>query len=215
MKLWKRFAVALLAAEMVLALLTACGGSGPAPASWDSSRTKRYYQSHGVTGENVSLKAALKTPVATGSYVFTRDENNAYLNLKFVDSDQEMFMAKDGCVYTNDDHGETWRRYQPDSDTGRMASLLRAGYVLILPTDQNVAAFAAGNVTLKDETYYAETLKLDTNGAYSTYRYYYDTDGLAFVEVVDSAMTIEVTELSGTPDAALLQVPQKWRDADF
>lgn len=56
MKLWKRFAAVLLAAGMLLAMLTACGGAQE--IAWKDSRTMAYLNSCGIHAGDVALKAS-------------------------------------------------------------------------------------------------------------------------------------------------------------
>jgi len=212
MKMWKRFAAALLAAGMVLAMLTACGSTGPTAATWDSSRTKQYYESHGVTGDKVYLRATMTASGIQSQYIFARNEKNAYADVKLSGNEVEIFVDAENYVYMTSNGDSDWSRHKPDSNYGQVAVLMRAGYQFIIPNGKNVASITAGNTTLNDKTYFAENLKLDVNGSYINYIYYYDANGLAFVEMVGANGTFEIDELNGTPSESLLTVPQKWHD---
>lgn len=56
MKSLRRKAISILTGLMAILMLTACSG-GTAAVTWETSRTKQYYESHGVTGQDISLQA--------------------------------------------------------------------------------------------------------------------------------------------------------------
>lgn len=213
MKCWKRLAAALVVAGMMLAMFTACGAAnGTGEVTWDKSRTKQYYESNGVTDEKIALKATVSNAGRQGVYEFTRDGARAYMSHDFGESDNiRWFTDTSGYVYGGTIRSGYWNRFEPESSYGSTANIIQAGGEFIIPTAKNTASITAGKETLNGKTYFVETLKMDVNGSYYEYSYYFDSNGLSFVQAGGKGVfqgTFVITKLSGTPNSELLKQPK-------
>lgn len=79
MKMFKRFAAALLAGVMVLAMLTACGGNGDAVAKTDEQKMEDAYLviANGMFGTDLQNNASLQT--SAKNYLDANLENDGTL----------------------------------------------------------------------------------------------------------------------------------------
>ncbi len=212
MKSIRKKAIGILIALMAFLMLTACDGGTDAVTTWDTSRTKRYYESYGVTGQNISMQATMSTSGMQGDYFFTRNNEYAYIDVS-IPSQQVRYLAdKEGYVYFNIDNAEYWAKSAPDTQFGQMSNLIWAGNYFIIPTAQNVMNVSSEKVSMNKKMYTAETIKMNVNGTPANYTYYYGTNGLEFVEgsVAGTNMGFKIEKISSVPTKEFLKVPDKW-----
>lgn len=212
MKIWKRFAAALLAAGMVLAMLAACSdGGGGTPLSWETSQTKQYFESHGITGKEYTFKATMAYSGTKSDVVYTVKDNQFYLSWP-VSGFGEILRDAQGNYYTKDQNsaGSTWVKYAADSEWAKnYGSLVVAEIgVFVVPTDDNVGSVVSGSYRMGGKNYSTETIRIHENNSYRTCIYGYDGNELSFilVEATGSAMLTKL-ELSKTADDDLLTTP--------
>lgn len=210
MKIWKRFAAALLAAGMVLAMLAACSsGGGGTPLSWETSRTKQYFESKGVTPTEYTFKAKMAYSGKKSDVVYTVKGNQFYLNWQESGSG-EILRDAQGNYYTRDQNSadSTWVKYAADSEWAKNYGSLVAAEIFVVPTDDNVGSVVSGSYRMGGKNYSTETIRIHENNSYQTCIYGYDGNELSFilVEATGSAMLTEL-ELSKTADTALLTPP--------
>ena len=211
MKSLRRKAICILTGLMAFLMLTACS-SGTAAVTWETSRTKQYYEGCGVTGQDISLQATMSTSGMQGDYFFTRNNEYAYIDVS-IPSQQVRYLAdKEGYVYLNIDNEEYWIKGAPNTQVGQMSNIIWAGNQLIIPTAQNVMSVASEKVSMNQKMYTAETIKINVNGTPASYTYYYGKNGLEFVEGAVNGMNIgfEIRKISGEPMKEYLKVPEKW-----
>ena len=215
MKIWKRFAAALLAAGMMLAMLAACSdGGGGTPLSWETSQTKKYFASKGITSNEYTFKAKMAYSGTKSDVVYTVKGNQLYLSWP-VSGFGEILRDAQGNYYTRDQDSadSTWVKYAAGSEWAKnYASMLMAeiGF-FIVPTDDNVGSVVSGSYRMGGKNYSTETIRIHENNSYQTCIYGYDGNELSFilVEIAGSAMLTEL-ELSKTADTALLTPPTKF-----
>lgn len=208
MKSIRKFAICLLTAMLALLVLTACDGTASVEQiTWGASRTKQYYEGHGVTGNNIFMKATISSAGLQGEYIFTRDDKCAYVYEKTGSTSLIWLTDEDGYVYAKSEGYDTWTTHEPNSIYGDYAQLIRVGYVFIVPNEQNVEAISTGKISLKGKEYTTETLHLNVNGSPAICIYYYGSNGLEFVDYNNGRFKME--NLSGVPNAELLKAPKK------
>ena len=168
MKSLRRKVIGILIGLMAFLMLTACS-DGTAAVTWETSRTKQYYESCGVTGQNISLKATMSTSGMQGDYFFTRNNEYAYIDVSFP-SQQVRFLAdKEGYVYLNIDNEKYWTKSAPNTQFGQMSNIIWAGNQFIIPTAQNVMSVGSEKVSMNQKMYTAETIKINVNGTPASY----------------------------------------------
>ena len=99
MKSLRRKAISILTGLMALLMLTACSG-GTAAVTWETSRTKQYYESCGVTSQNISLQVTVSASGQQGEYFFTRNEEFAYAETRIANLKAKILTDTEGNVYT-------------------------------------------------------------------------------------------------------------------
>ena len=214
MKIWKRFAAALLAAGMMLAMLAACSDGGGTPLSWETSQTKKYFASKGITSNEYTFKAKMAYSGTKSDVVYTVKGNQFYLNWP-VSGFGEILRDAQGNYYTRDQNSadSIWLKYAADSEWAKnYGSLVVAEIgVFVVPTDDNVGSVVPGSYRMGGKNYSTETIRIHENNRYQTCIYGYDGNELSFilVEATGSAMLTEL-ELSKTADAVLLIPPTKF-----
>ena len=211
MKSLIRKAIFILTGLMAILMLTACSG-GTAAVTWETSRTKQYYESHGVTGQDISLQATMSTSGMQGDYFFTRNNEYAYIDVNIPSQQVKLLADKEGYVYFNIDNAEYWAKSAPDTQFGQMSNLIWAGNYFIIPTAQNVMNVSSEKVCMNQKMYTAETIKMNVNGTPANYTYYYGINGLEFVEgsVAGTNMGFKIEKISSIPAKEFLKVPDKW-----
>lgn len=211
MKSLRRKAISILTGLMAFLMLTACSG-GTAAVTWENSRTKQYYESHGVTGQDISLQATMSTSGMQGVYFFTRNNEYVYIDASIAGQQVKLLADKEGYVYFNIDNAEYWEKSAPDTQFGQMSNLIWAGNYFIIPTAQNVMNVSSEKVSMNQKMYTAETIKMNVNGTPANYTYYYGTNGLEFVEgsVAGTNAGFKIEKISSIPAKEFLKVPDKW-----
>ena len=214
MKIWKRFAAALLAAGMVLAMLAACSDGGGTPLSWETSQTKKYFESKGITGKEYTFKAKMAYSGTKSNVVYTVKDNQFYLSWP-MSGPGEILRDAQGNYYTRDQNrtDSTWVKYAADSEWAKNYGSLVAAEIFVVPTDDNVGSVVSGSYRMGGKNYSTETIRIHENNSYQTCIYGYDGNELSFilVEATGSAMLTEL-ELSKTADTALLTPPTQFTD---
>ena len=210
MKIWKRFAAALLAAGMVLAMLAACSdGGGGTPLSWETSRTKQYFASKGITSKEYTFKAKMAYSGKKSDVVYTVKDNQFYISWPEPGSG-EILRDAQGNYYTRSQNSaeSTWVKYAADSEWAKNYGSLVATEIFVVPTDDNVGSVVSGSYRMGGKNYSTETIRIHENNSYQTCIYGYDGNELSFilVEATGRAMLTEL-ELSKTADTALLTPP--------
>ena len=213
MKIWKRFAAALLAAGMVLAMLAACSdGGGGTPLSWETSRTKQYFESKGVTPAEYTFKAKMAYSGTKSDVVYTVKDNQFYVSWPVSECGETLRDAQ-GNYYRKDQNSadSTWVKYAAGSEWAKNYGSLVAAEIFVVPTDDNVGSVVSGSYRMGGKNYSTETIRIHENNSYQTCIYGYDGNELSFilVEATGSAMLTEL-ELSKTADTALLTPPTKF-----
>ena len=209
MKAWKRFAAALLAAGMVLAMLTACSG-GSAAVKWENSRTKQYLENKGITASEYTLKAKCAYAGLTGSMVYTVKGKQWYLDITALNGGKTLKDAK-GNYYINRPYNGSNTWYQYPADSSYASSYELAASMFTIPTKDNVGSIAVSDYTMNGKTYYMETMRIHQNNTYMTYSYGFLGNELSFV-LVESTSNVMLTsvDLKKTADANLLKVPANY-----
>ena len=215
MKIWKRFAAALLAAGMVLAMLAACSdGGGGTPLSWETSQTKKYFASKGITSNEYTFKAKMAYSGTKSDVVYTVKGNQLYLSWP-VSGFGEILRDAQGNYYTRDQDSadSTWVKYAAGSEWAKNYAPVLVAEIsfFTVPTDDNVGSVVSGSYRMGGKNYSTETIRIHENNSYQTCVYGYDGNELSFilVEATGSAMLTEL-ELSKTADTALLTPPTKF-----
>lgn len=211
MKIWKRFAAALLAAGMVLAMLAACSDGGGTPLSWETSQTKKYFASKGITSNEYTFKAKMAYSGTKSDVVYTVKGNQFYFNWP-VSGFGEILRDAQGNYYTRDQNSadSIWLKYAADSEWAKNYGSLVVAEIggFVVPTDDNVGSVVSGSYRMGGKNYSTETIRIHENNSYQTCIYGYDGNELSFilVEATGRAMLTEL-ELSKTADTALLTPP--------
>ena len=211
MKIWKRFAAALLAAGMVLAMLAACSDGGGTPLSWETSQTKKYFASKGITSNEYTFKAKMAYSGTKSDVVYTVKGNQFYFNWP-VSGFGEILRDAQGNYYTRDQNSadSIWLKYAADSEWAKNYGSLVVAEIggFVVPTDDNVGSVVSGSYRMGGKNYSTETIRIHENNIYQTCIYGYDGNELSFilVEATGSAMLTEL-ELSKTADTDLLIPP--------
>lgn len=211
MKIWKRFAAALLAAGMVLAMLTACSDGGGTPLSWETSQTKKYFESKGITGKEYTFKAKMAYSGTKSNVVYTVKDNQFYLSWPVSGFGETLRDAQGNYYRRNQNSADsTWLKYAADSELAKNYGSLVAAEIgiFVVPTDDNVGSVVSGSYRMGGKNYSTETIRIHENNSYQTCIYGYDGNELSFilVETTGSAMLTELV-LNKTADDALLTPP--------
>lgn len=207
MKSLRRKAISILTGLMAFLMLTACSG-GTAAVTWETSRTKQYYESCGVTGQGISLQATMSTSGQQGEYFFTRNEEFAYAETRIANLNAKILTDTEGNVYAAQTGYDGWTKYAAGSPNSQATKLVWAGHQFVIPTAEIVESVTSEKVIRKETEYTAETIRMSVNETPATYTYYYGKNGLEFVE--SSGARFKITKLSGVPATEYLKTPAKW-----
>lgn len=207
MKSLRRKVISILTGLMVFLMLTACSG-GTAAVTWETSRTKQYYESCGVTGQDISLQATVSTSGQQGEYFFTRNEEFAYAETRIANLNAKILTDTEGNVYAAQTGYDGWTKYAAGSPNSQTTKLVWAGHLFVIPTAEIVESVTSEKVIRKETEYTAETIRMSVNGTPANYTYYYGKNGLEFVE--SSEARFKITRLSGVPATEYLKTPAKW-----
>lgn len=207
MKSLRRKAISILTGLMAFLMLTACSG-GTAAVTWETSRTKQYYESCGVTSQNISLQATVSASGQQGEYFFTRNEEFAYAEINIANQSMICLTDTKGNVYATVAGNDNWTKHTPGSSYGQLTNIIWAGYQFVIPTADNIEDVVSEKVNRNGIEYTAETIRMSVNGTPASYTYYYGKNGLEFVE--SSEARFKITKLSGAPTTDYLKIPAKW-----
>lgn len=207
MKSLRRKAISILTGLMAFLMLTACSG-GTAAVTWETSRTKQYYESCGVTGQGISLQATVSASGQQGNFIFMRNEKYAYAETSSVNQSLIFLTDTEGNVYATEAGNDDWTKHKPGSFYGQLTNIIWAGYQFVIPTAEIVESVTSEKVIRKETEYTAETIRMSVNETPATYTYYYGKNGLEFVE--SSEARFKITKLSGVPATEYLKTPAKW-----
>lgn len=207
MKSLRRKAISILTGLMAFLMLTACSG-GTAAVTWETSRTKQYYESCGVTGQGISLQATMSTSGQQGEYFFTRNEEFAYAETRIANLNAKILTDTEGNVYAAQTGYDGWTKYAAGSPNSQATKLVWAGHQFVIPTADNIENVVSEKVSRNGIEYTAETIQMSVNGTPASYTYYYGKNGLEFVE--SSGARFKITKLSGVPATEYLKTPAKW-----
>ncbi len=208
MKSIRKKAIGILITLMAFLMLTACDGGTDAVTTWDTSRTKQYYESCGVTGQNISLQATVSASGQQGEYFFTRNEEFAYAEIRVANQSMIFLTDTKGNVYATEAGNDNWTKHTPGSFYGQLTNIIWAGYQFVIPTADNIEDVVSEKVNRNGIEYTAETIQMSVNGTPASYTYYYGKNGLEFVE--SSEARFKITKLSGAPTTDYLKIPAKW-----
>ena len=207
MKSLRRKAISILTGLMAILMLTACSG-GTAAVTWETSRTKQYYESHGVTGQNISLQTTVSAGGMQGDCFFTRNKEFAYAQLNNGNGSLIFLTDTEGNVYATEAGNDNWTKHTPGSSHGQLTNIIWAGYQFVIPTADNIEDVVSEKVSRNGIEYTAETIQMSVNGTPASYTYYYGKNGLEFVE--NMGARFKITKLSGAPTTDYLKTPAKW-----
>lgn len=208
MKSIRKKAIGILITLMAFLMLTACDGGTDAVTTWDTSRTKQYYESHGVTGQNISLQTTVSASGQQGEYFFTRNKEFAYAEINIANESLIFLTDTEGNVYATQAGNDDWTKHTPGSFYGQLTNILWVGYQFVIPTADNIEDVVSEKVNRNGIEYTAETIQMSVNGTPASYTYYYGKNGLEFVENVEARF--KITKLSGAPTTDYLKIPAKW-----
>ena len=207
MKSLRRKVISILTGLMAFLMLTACDG-GTAAVTWETSRTKQYYESHGVTGQDISLQAIMSESGQQGEYFFTRNEEFAYAEIRIANLNAKILTDTEGNVYTTQTGYDGWIKFAAGSPNSQVTKLIWVGHQFVIPTAEIVENVTSEKVSRNEKEYTAETIRMSVNGTPANYTYYYGKNGLEFVE--SSEARFKITKLSGVPATEYLKTPAKW-----
>lgn len=207
MKSLRRKVISILTGLMAFLMLTACSG-GTAAVTWETSRTKQYYESCGVTSQNISLQVTVSASGQQGEYFFTRNEEFAYAETRIANLKAKILTDTEGNVYAAQTGYDGWTKYAAGSPNSQTTKLVWAGHLFVIPTAEIVESVTSEKVIRKETEYTAETIRMSVNGTPANYTYYYGKNGLEFVE--NSEARFKITKLSGVPATEYLKTPAKW-----
>lgn len=123
MKSLRRKVISILTGLMAFLMLTACDG-GTAAVTWETSRTKQYYESHGVTGQNISLQTTVSASGQQGEYFFTRNKEFAYAEINAANGSLIFLTDTEGNVYATQAGNDDWTKHAPGSFHGQLTNII-------------------------------------------------------------------------------------------
>ncbi len=214
MKIWKRFAAALLAAGMVLAMLAACSsGGGGTPLSWETSQTKKYFESKGITGNEYTFKGTAEGVGEMGNVVYCVKGEQYYLKESYADRTVEIIKDAKGDYYgTSSDDKDKWYKWAKGSAEAKNIDDNFAKYLFELPTKENVGSIKADEpYTFNGKSYYVETIKTHENRKFLTRSFLYEGNELKYIliNVGTEAMFTNI-DVNSTVDDQLFKAPEHY-----
>lgn len=214
MKIWKRFAAALLAAGMVLAMLAACSsGGGGTPLSWETSQTKQYFASKGITSKEYMFKGTVEGVGEMGKVVYCVKGEQFYLKESYSDRTVEIIKDAQGDYYgKSSDDKDIWYKWAKGSAEAKNVEDNFAKYLFELPTKENVGSIKADEpYTFNGKSYYVETIKTHENRKFLTRSFLYEGNELKYIlfNVGTEAMLTNI-DVSPTVDDQLLKAPEHY-----
>ena len=218
MKIWKRFAAALLAAGMVLAMLAACSdGGGGTPLSWETSQTKKYFESKGITGNEYTFKGTAEGVGEMGNVVYCVKGEQYYLKQSYNDRTVEIIKDAQGDYYCKSSSDsaydkDTWYKWAKGSAEAKNVDDNFAKYLFELPTKENVGSIKADEpYTFNGKSYYVETIKTHDNRKFLTRSFLYEGNELKYILINagGEAMLTNI-DVSSTVDDQLFKAPEHY-----
>lgn len=213
MKIWKRFAAALLAAGMVLAMLAACSdGGGGTPLSWETSQTKKYFESKGITGNEYTFKGTAEGVGEMGGVVYCVKGEQYYLKESYSGQTVEIIKDAQGDYYIKSSDADTWRKYAKGSADVKNIDDNFGKYLFELPTKENVGSIKADEpYTFNGKSYYVETIKTHENRKFLTRSFLYEGNELKYILINagGEAMLTNI-DVSSTVDDQLFKAPEHY-----
>lgn len=214
----KRFAAALLCAVMALMMLTACGGTTPAALTWETSRTKKYFDAKGISGQEYTMTADMAgTGIHATLQYAVKGKQAGYQ----IGDGTDMRVDEAGNVYvlssgvSNGEAHKVWVKYTAATEEAKQyAGSIRTcfGY-FVLPDADSVGSITAGKYKMNGKTYEAETIKLHKNDVYTTCTFCYEGDTLSFILMDTANVMLSNVELKGTADQNVMGIPQDYQVA--
>ena len=212
MKIWKRFAAALLAAGMVLAMLAACSDGGGTPLSWETSQTKKYFEGKGITGNEYTFKGTAEGVGEMGGVVYCVKGEQYYLKESYSGQTVEIIKDAQGDYYIKSSDADTWHKYAKGSADVKNIDDNFGKYLFELPTKENVGSIKADEpYTFNGKSYYVETIKTHENKKFLTRSFLYEGNELKYIliNVGGEAMFTNI-DVSPTVDDQLLKAPDHY-----
>lgn len=217
MKIWKRFAAALLAAGMVLAMLAACSDGGGTPLSWETSQTKKYFESKGITGKEYTFKGTAEGVGEMGNVVYCVKGEQYYLKQSYNDRTVEIIKDAQGDYYCKSSSDsaydkDKWYKWAKGSAEAKNVDDNFAKYLFELPTKENVGSIKADEpYTFNGKSYYVETIKTHENRKFLTRSFLYEGNELKYILINagGEAMLTNI-DVSSTVDEQLLKAPEHY-----
>ena len=213
MKIWKRFAAALLAAGMVLAMLAACSDGGGTPLSWETSQTKKYFESKGITGKEYTFKGTAEGVGEMGNVVYCVKGEQYYLKESYNDRTVEIIKDAQGDYYGKSAYDiDTWYKWAKGSAEAKNIDDNFAKYLFELPTKENVGSIRADEpYTFNGKSYYVETIKTHENRKFLTRSFLYEGNELKYILINfgGEAMLTNI-EVGPTVDEQLFKAPEHY-----
>lgn len=218
MKIWKRFAAALLAAGMVLAMLAACSdGGGGTPLSWETSQTKKYFESKGITGKEYTFKGTAEGVGEMDNVVYCVKDEQYYLKESYNDRTDEIIKDAQGDYYCKSSSDsaydkDTWYKWAKGSAEAKNVDDNFAKYLFELPTKENVGSIKADEpYTFNGKSYYVETIKTHENRKFLTRSFLYEGNELKYILINagGEAMLTNI-DVSSTVDDQLFKAPEHY-----
>ena len=213
MKIWKRFAAALLAAGMVLAMLAACSdGGGGTPLSWETSRTKQYFESKGITGKEYTFKGTAEGIGGMGNVVYCVRGEQFYLGESYDRRVVDIIKDAQGDYYIMYSDEGKWHKWAKGSTEAKDIEDNYAKYLFELPTKENVGSIKADEpYTFNGKSYYVETIKTHENRKFLTRSFLYEGNELKYIlfNVGSEAMFTNI-DVNSTVDDQLFKAPEHY-----
>ena len=213
MKIWKRFAAALLAAGMVLVMLAACSDGGGTPLSWETSQTKKYFESKGITGKEYTFKGTAEGVGEMGNVVYCVKGEQYYLKESYNDRTVEIIKDAQGDYYGKSAYDiDTWYKWAKGSAEAKNIDDNFAKYLFELPTKENVGSIRADEpYTFNGKSYYVETIKTHENRKFLTRSFLYEGNELKYILINfgGEAMLTNI-EVGPTVDEQLFKAPEHY-----
>lgn len=212
MKIWKRFAAALLAAGMVLAMLAACSDGGGTPLSWETSQTKKYFESKGITGNEYTFRGTAEGIGGMGNVVYCVRGEQFYLGESYDRRVVDIIKDAQGDYYIMSSDEGKWHKWAKGSTEAKDIEDNYAKYLFELPTKENVGSIKADEpYTFNGKSYYVETIKTHENRKFLTRSFLYEGNELKYILINagGEAMLTNI-DVSSTVDDQLFKAPEHY-----
>lgn len=219
MRLYKKAAAVLLAAAMAVSMMTACGGGagGGTPLSWETSQTKKYFESKGITGKEYTFKGTAEGVGEMDNVVYCVKGEQYYLKESYNDWTAEIIKDAQGDYYVKSPYDsaydkDTWYKWAKGSAEAKNIDDNFAKYLFELPTKENVGSIKADEpYTFNGKSYYVETIKTHENRKFLTRSFLYEGNELKYILInfgTESMLTN--IEVGPTVDDQLFKAPEHY-----